>query len=137
MILIKKLWFPLVTIAIFASIILGYSKYSERERLKQELNLDGIFINVKGVKISTEETNYFESKPYKRIKIEIPSLSSELDDKTTGSSNDKEIPNQIIDREKFDKSFIEWLKSIYDNKIAKKYTKRIEIWYRDIKIIDD
>lgn len=137
MILIKKLWSPLVTIAIFASIILGYSKYSERERLKQELNLDGIFINVKGVKISTEETNYFESKPYKRIKIEIPSLSSELDDKTTGSSNDKEIPNQIIDREKFDKSFIEWLKSIYDNKIAKKYTKRIEIWYRDIKIIDD
>ena len=137
MILIKKLWFPLVTIAIFASIILGYSKYSERERLKQELNLYGIFINVKGVKISTEETNYFESKPYKRIKIEIPSLSSELDDKTTGSSNDKEIPNQIIDREKFDKSFIEWLKSIYDNKIAKKYTKRIEIWYRDIKIIDD
>ena len=137
MILIKKLWFPLVTIAIFASIILGYSKYSERERLKQELNLDGIFINVKGVKISTEETNYFESKPYKRIKIEIPSLSSELDDKTTGSSNDKEIPNQIIDREKFDKSFIEWLKSIYDNKIAKKYTKRIEIWYLDIKIIDD
>ncbi len=32
---------------------------TERERPKQELNLDGIFINVKGVKISTEETNYF------------------------------------------------------------------------------
>ena len=47
------------------------------------------------------------------------------------------MPNQIIDREKFDKSFIAWLKSIYDKKVAKKYTKRIEIWYRDIKIIDD
>lgn len=137
MILIKKLWFPLVIIAIFASIFLGYSKYSERELLKQELNLDGIFINVKGVKISAEETNYFESKPYKRIKIEIPSLSSELDDQTTSNSKNKEMPNQIIDREKFDKSFIAWLKSIYDKKVAKKYTKRIEIWYRDIKIIDD
>ena len=137
MILVKKFWFPLVVIAIFSSIFLGYVKYSERELLKQEINLNGIFINVKGVKISAEETNYFERKPYKKIKIWIPSLSSQLDDQTSNSTKDKDIPNQIIDREKFDKNFVKWLKSIYDKKIAKKYTKKIEILYRDIKVVDE
>ena len=136
MILVKKYCFPLTVIALFISIFLGYNKYSERQLLKQSLNLDGIFINVKDVKISTEETNYFESKPYKKIKIEIPSLSSQLDDQTSSNSNNKGTPNQIINREKFDKNFVDWLKSIYDEKIAKRYTKRIEIWYRDIKVVD-
>ena len=40
MILVKKFWFPLVVIAIFSSIFLGYVKYSERELLKQEINLN-------------------------------------------------------------------------------------------------
>ena len=101
MILVKKYWFPLTVIALFISIFLGYNKYSERQLLKQSLNLDGISINVKDVKISTEETNYFESKPYKKIKIEIPSLSSQLDDQTSANSNKKGTPNQIINREKF------------------------------------
>ncbi|UGQ07862.1 hypothetical protein [Streptococcus anginosus] len=136
MILVKKYWFPLTVIALFISIFLGYNKYSERQLLKQSLNLDGIFINVKDVKISTEETNYFESKPYKKIKIEIPSLSSQLDDQMSANSNKKGTPNQIINREKFDKNFVAWLKSIYNEKIAKRYTKRIEIWYRDIKVVD-
>ena len=136
MILVKKYWFPLTVIALFISIFLGYNKYSERQLLKQSLNLDGIFINVKDVKISTEETNYFESKPYKKIKIEIPSLSSQLDDQMSANSNKKRTPNQIINREKFDKNFVAWLKSIYNEKIAKIYTKKIEIWYRDIKVVD-
>ena len=136
MILVKKYWFPLTVVALFISIFLGYNKYSERQLLKQSLNLDGIFINVKDVKISTEETNYFESKPYKKIKIEIPSLSSQLDDQMSANSNKKGTPNQIINREKFDKNFVAWLKSIYNEKIAKRYTKRIEIWYRDIKVVD-
>ena len=136
MILVKKFCFPLIVTALFISIFLGYNKYSERQLLKQDLNLDGIFINVKGVEISTEETNYFESKPYKKIKIEIPSLSSQLDDQTSSNSNNKGTPNQIINREKFDKNFVDWLKSIYDEKIAKRYTKKIEIWYRDIKVVD-
>ncbi|SUN80234.1 Uncharacterised protein [Streptococcus milleri] len=136
MILVKKYWFPLTVIALFISIFLGYNKYSERQLLKQSLNLDGIFINVKDVKISTEETNYFESKPYKKIKIEIPSLSSQLDDQMSANSNKKGTPNQIINREKFDKNFVAWLKSIYNEKIAKIYTKKIEIWYRDIKVVD-
>lgn len=136
MILVKKYWFPLTVVALFISIFLGYNKYSERQLLKQSLNLDGIFINVKDVKISTEETNYFESKPYKKIKIEIPSLSSQLDDQMSANSNKKGTPNQIINREKFDKNFVAWLKSIYNEKIAKIYTKKIEIWYRDIKVVD-
>lgn len=136
MILVKKYWFPLTVTALFISIFLGYNKYSERQLLKQNLNLDGIFINVKDVKISTEETNYFESKPYKKIKIEIPSLSSQLDDQTSANSNKKGTPNPIINREKFDKNFVAWLKSIYNEKIAKIYTKKIEIWYRDIKVVD-
>lgn len=136
MILVKKYWFPLTVVALFISIFLGYNKYSERELLKQDLNLDGVFVNIKDVKISTEEINYFESKPYKKIKIEIPSLSSQLDDRTSENSNNKGIPNQIIDREKFDKNFVDWLKLIYDKKIAEKYTKKIEIWYRDIKVVD-
>ena len=136
MILVKKYWFPLTVIALFISIFLGYNKYSERQLLKKSLNLDGIFINVKDVKISTEETNYFESKPYKKIKIEIPSLSSQLDDQMSANSNKKGTPNQIINREKFDKNFVAWLKSIYNEKIAKIYTKKIEIWYRDIKVVD-
>ena len=136
MILVKKYCFPLIVTALFISIFLGYNKYSERQLLKQDLNLDGIFVNVKGVEISTEETNYFESKPYEKIKIEIPSLSSQLDDQTSSNSNNKGTPNQIINREKFDKNFVDWLKSIYDEKIAKRYTKRIEIWYRDIKVVD-
>ena len=126
MILVKKFCFPLIVTALFISIFLGYNKYSERQLLKQDLNLDGIFINVKGVEISTEETNYFESKPYKKIKIEIPSLSSQLDDQTSSNSNNKGTPNQIITREKFDKNFVDQLK----------YTKKIEIWYRDIKVVD-
>lgn len=134
MILVKKYWFPLTVVALFISIFLGYNKYSERELLKQDLNLDGVFVNIKDVKISTEETNYFESKPYKKIKIEIPSLSSQLDDRTSENSNNKGIANQIIDREKFDKNFVDWLKLIYDKKIAEKYTKKIEILYRDIKV---
>ena len=136
MILVKKYWFPLTVVALFISIFLGYNKYSDRQLLKQSLNLDGIFINVKDVKISTEETNYFESKPYKKIKIEIPSLSSQLDDQMSANSNKKGTPNQIINREKFDKNFVAWLKSIYNEKIAKIYTKKIEIWYRDIKVVD-
>lgn len=136
MILVKKYWFPLTVVALFISIFLGYNKYSERQLLKQSLNLDGIFINVKDVKISTEETNYFESKPYKKIKIEIPSLSSQLDDQMSANSNKKGTPNQIINREKFDKNFVAWLKSIHNEKIAKIYTKKIEIWYRDIKVVD-
>lgn len=126
MILVKKFCFPLIVTALFISIFLGYNKYSERQLLKQDLNLDGIFINVKGVEISTEETNYFESKPYKKIKIEIPSLSSQLDDQTSSNSNNKGTPNQIINREKFDKNFVDWLKSIYDEKIAKRYTKKLK-----------
>ncbi|MCY7017033.1 hypothetical protein MK366_05180 [Streptococcus sanguinis] len=137
MILVKKYWFPLTVVALFISIFLGYNKYSERELLKQDLNLDGVFVNIKDVKISTEETNYFESKPYKKIKIEIPSLSSQLDDRTSENSNNKGIANQIIDREKFDKNFVDWLKLIYDKKIAEKYTKKIEILYRDIKVVDE
>ncbi len=137
MILVKKYCFPLIVTALFISIFLGYNKYSERQLLKQDLNLDGIFINVKGVEISTEETNYFESKPYKKIKIEIPSLSSQLDDQTSSNSNNKGTPNQIINREKFDKNFVDWLKLIYDKKIAEKYTKKIEILYRDIKVVDE
>ena len=137
MILVKKFCFPLIVTALFISIFLGYNKYSERQLLKQDLNLDGIFINVKGVEISTEETNYFESKPYKKIKIEIPSLSSQLDDQTSSNSNNKGTPNQIINREKFDKNFVDWLKLIYDKKIAEKYTKKIEILYRDIKVVDE
>ncbi|EGJ44649.1 hypothetical protein [Streptococcus sanguinis] len=137
MILVKKFCFPLIVTALFISIFLGYNKYSERQLLKQDLNLDGIFINVKGVEISTEETNYFESKPYKKIKIEIPSLSSQLDDQTSSNSNNKGTPNQIINREKFDKNFVDWLKSIYDEKNCKKdIQKKIEIWYRDIKVVD-
>ena len=119
MILVKKFCFPLIVTALFISIFLGYNKYSERQLLKQDLNLNGIFINVKGVEISTEETNYFESKPYKKIKIEIPSLSSQLDDQTSSNSNNKGTPNQIINREKFDKNFVDWFN-----------------WYRDIKVVD-
>ena len=137
MILVKKYWFPLTVVALFISIFLGYNKYSERELLKQDLNLDGVFVNIKDVKISTEETNCFESKRYKKIKIEIPSLSSQLDDRTSENSNNKGIANQIIDREKFDKNFVDWLKLIYDKKIAEKYTKKIEILYRDIKVVDE
>lgn len=137
MILVKKYWFPLTVVALFISIFLGYNKYSERELLKRDLNLDGVFVNIKDVKISTEETNYFEKKPYKKIKIEIPSLSSQLDDQTSDNSNNKGMSNQIINREKFDKNFVNWLKSIYDKKIAEKYTKKIEIWYRDIKVVDE
>lgn len=126
MILVKKFCFPLIVTALFISIFLGYNKYSERQLLKQDLNLDGIFINVKGVEISTEETNYFESKPYKKIKIEIPSLSSQLDDQTSSNSNNKGTPNQIINREKFDKNFVDWLKSIYDEKLQKDIQKKLK-----------
>lgn len=134
---LKIALFLFFIVLFFLSLILGYKKYSDRETLKRELNLDGLFVNVKDVKIVTTEASYFEEKPYSKIEITIPSLSSNLDDQIKSDSNAKETPNQIINRERFDDEFIKWLKSVYDKKEAKRYTKKIKIWYRDIKVIDE
>lgn len=125
--------FVVVVIGVALSAILGYREYSRKELMKQELNLDGLFINIKGVNVKTVSSNLFSEKPYKSIVIKIPSIASEGDD-ATKEGGDK--TNQIIDREKLNKGFESWLKNIFNSDFAKTYTDDIEVWYRDHKIID-
>ena len=64
----------------------------------------------------------------------IPSLASENDDATSDKSQNV---NKIIDREDLGNGFTRWLKKVFSSDEARKYTNRIEIWYRDEKIIDE
>lgn len=118
---------------IFFSIYQGYQVFSTKERMRQELNLDGLFINIKGVEVTTEAADLFSEKPYKSITIKIPSIASVGDD-TTDPNATQQI-NRIIDREKLDTGFTTWLIEIFDEKVAKEYTDKIDVWYRDDKII--
>lgn len=119
--------------ALLCSVGFGYLKFIRQEELRQELNLDGLFVNVQGVDIKTE-VDYWGNKPYKNIRIKIPSLASKGDDATKESDNKV---NQIINREELDKGVTKWLKNIFNKKEAKRYTKHIEVWYRDDKIVDE
>lgn len=125
-------------LVVILSVGFGYHRYYQRNLMKQELNLDGIFINVRGVNVKTTEANYFGTKPsnrpYDKIVIMIPSLASENDDATSDKSQNV---NKIIDREDLGNGFTRWLKKVFSSDEARKYTNRIEIWYRDEKIIDE
>lgn len=126
--------FVVIVIAIIFSAILGYHKYSQRELMKQELNLDGLFVNIKGVEVKTIDGGFFSEKPYEKIVIKIPSIASVGDD---ARKEGQDKINQIIDREKLGKGFENWLRHIFNITIAKNYTDKIEIWYRDNKVIDE
>lgn len=130
----KTKLFVVFVIAIAISAVLGFRQYRQREIMKQELNLDGLFVNIKGVDISTSSARFSSKKPYASIKIKIPSIASTGDDAI--KENDNEI-NQIIDREKLGKDFENWLKVTFNSSVAKNYTEHIEVWYRDNKIIDE
>lgn len=125
--------FVLIVIGFAASAFLGYREYSQKEIMKQELNLNGLFINIKGVEIDTTNGEFFSEKPYKDITIKIPSIASTGDDAT--KENDDQV-NQILDREKLDKGFSTWLVNTFDQDFASIYTDKVQVWYRDHKIID-
>jgi hypothetical protein len=123
----------LVVIASLAiAIIIGYSDYSRKEGLKQDLDLNGFFVNIQGVKIDTTPSGMFSDKAYDKIVIKIPSIASVNDDQT--ESGEKKV-NQIIDRKKLGDGFKDWLVYVFNPKVAEYYTNHIEIWYRDEKII--
>lgn len=129
----KKNIYWVIIISLIGSGIFGFQQFSKKEKLKQELNLDGLFVNVKDIKIDTKESSIFDKKPYENITIKIPSLASENDD----SLIDGKKVNKIIDREKFDEKFTLWLKHIFRKDVARKYTNNITIWYRDQKIVNE
>lgn len=121
-------------IAILGSFFAGYYSFSKKQQVKQELNLDGLFVNIKDVEIETEGSGFFSDKPYSTITIKIPSIASQLDDQLDGNTKNR---TELIDREKLDASFTEWLKKTFSAKEAKKYTDKIVVWYRDDKIVDE
>ena len=129
----RILFVIIVFLAILLSLGLGYQKFYAQEVLRQELNLDGLFVNIQGVEIKTEG-NVWGEKPYKEIRIKIPSLASKGDD--TLKEGDSKI-NQIINREALDEGVTKWLKNVFNKKEAKKYSVHIEVWYRDDKIVDE
>jgi hypothetical protein len=130
----KTKLFVILVVALAVSAVLGYRQFSQKEIMKQELNLNGLFVNIKGVETKTTSSDFFSDKPYDTIVIKIPSIASTGDDATT--EKDAKDVNQIIDREKLDKGFIAWLKSVFDDNVAKHYANHIEVWYRDDKIIN-
>lgn len=129
----KKVIVRMVIIALFCSIGFGYYKFIRKEELRQELNLEGLFVNVQGIDVKTE-ADYWGEKPYKTIRIKIPSFASKGDDATKESDNKV---NQIINREELDKGVTKWLKNVFNRKETKRYTNHIEVWYRDDKIVDE
>ncbi|WP_273451521.1 hypothetical protein [Streptococcus ferus] len=131
---LKKYLVIMSALVVILSVGFGYHRYYQRNLMKQELNLDGIFINVRGVNVKTNEANYLSDRPYDKIVIMIPSLASENDDATSDKSQNV---NKVIDREDLGYGFTRWLKKVFSSDEARKYTKRIEIWYRDEKIIDE
>ncbi|SKA03759.1 hypothetical protein SAMN02745116_02210 [Pilibacter termitis] len=130
----RSKFFVLIVIALVASAVLGYGRFSKIEAKKQALNLDGLFVNIQGVDVKTVNSGFFSDKPYEKITIKIPSLASKGDDATKEGA---EKVNQIIDREKLGEGFTKWLKTIFNSKTARQYTDDIEVWYRDDKIIDE
>ncbi|MFZ2347572.1 MAG: hypothetical protein WAX09_04120 [Lactococcus chungangensis] len=50
----RILFVIIVFLAILLSLGLGYQKFYAQEVLRQELNLDGLFVNIQGVEIKTE-----------------------------------------------------------------------------------
>lgn len=127
----KKILLWITTISLLGSIFLGFWQFSKKETMKRDLNLDGLFVNIKGVDVKTENSSIFDEKPYDKIVIKIPSLASENDD----SLIDGKKVNKLIDRENFDKYFKTWLKHIFSKETARKYANQIVVYYRDDKII--
>lgn len=123
--------------AIIISAVFGFQRFRSKEIMKQELNLDGLFVNIQGVDIKTSESNPFDTKPYDKIVVKIPSISSKNDDITDEKEAKEAEVNQVINREKLDQGFTNWLKKVYNEKIGSTYTNEIEIWYRDYKVIDE
>lgn len=128
----RKNGIRMLIIALLLSVLFGYFKFIRQEELRQELNLDGLFVNVQGLDVKTE-ADYWGDKPYKNIVIKIPSLASKGDD-ATKETNDS--VNKIVNREELGKGVVKWLKNVYNGQEAKRFTKHIEVWYRDDKIID-
>ena len=58
----RILFVIIVFLAILLSLGLGYQKFYAQEVLRQELNLDGLFVNIQGVEIKTEG-NVWGEKP--------------------------------------------------------------------------
>lgn len=122
-----------ILLAFIASVFIGFHQFSKKEELKRELNLQGLFMNVKGVEVKTENAIFYDEKPYKSIVIKIPSLASEYDD----SVSDSKLVNKIINREQFDEHFVQWLEHTFKKEVASKYTSHIEVWYRDRRVINE
>lgn len=135
---IKKNWKLVLAVslivALMGSVAVGFQRFRQLEIMKQELNLDGLFINIKGVEVKTKDSGFFSEKPYEKIVIKIPSIASEGDDATKEGQNQV---NQILDREKLGDGFASWLTNTFNSDVAKNYTDSIEVWYRDNKIIDE
>lgn len=129
----KKLLFPLIILSVLYSGFIGYHRY----QLKKELQLDGLFMNLRGqgqgVQIDTEPAGPLSLKLYKKLVIKIPSLASEGDDANKKNAD----VNKIIDREKFGKGYTDWLRATFDSEFASKYTDTIIIYYRDDIIIEE
>lgn len=135
---VHTLLIALLVITILGVVVsgsVGYKNYADKEAMKQELNLDGLFVNIKGVSTKTINSDSSSAKPYDTIVIKIPSIASSGDDAT--AEKDVKNINQIIDREKLDIGFTKWLKSVFDKKVVGNYTDHIEVWYRDAKIINE
>lgn len=130
----KSLVFFFLWIAILGSFFAGYYSFSKKQQMKHELNLDGLFVNIKDVEIETDGPGFLSDKPYSTITIKIPSIASQLDDQLGGGSKNR---NELLNREKLDASFTEWLKKTFSATEAKKYTDKIVVWYRDDKIVDE
>ncbi|MCM6930455.1 hypothetical protein [Enterococcus italicus] len=131
----KKFGIYFVSLFCILSVVFGYINFRNQEIMKQELNLDGLFMNIKNVKIDTTESGFGSKKPYDAIVIKIPSIASQFDDQIKeGFDSEK---NEIINRESLDASFTKWLEETFSTTQAKKYTNKIEVWYRDIKIVDE
>lgn len=131
----RKKWIYILFLVVGLLIIwLGYQDYHQKSVLRKELNLEGLFTNIKDVEIETDGPGFFSDKPYSAITIKIPSVASQMDDQLGGGSKNR---NELLDREKLDASITEWLKKTFSAKEAKKYTDKITVWYRDDKIVDE
>ncbi|MCR8967544.1 hypothetical protein [Streptococcus zalophi] len=132
----NKIILGLVILSIILGFLLGINRFYTKEKMKQELQLNSLFLNIEGLKVTTDNSSIWSNKPYKKIVIKIPSIASKNDDATNQKEAANKV-NKVIDREKLDEGFANWIEKIFNKKETQQYTDEIEIWYRDNKIISE
>ena len=124
--------------AVFLLLFAAYSTYRDfqiKSQIYKELEINGLFINILNSGGTVKLDSRLSGNRLKSIEIKIPSIASKNDD----SKNPKKVKevNKIIDREKLDEGMKKWLQDAFNEKVAKKYTRKITVWYRDERIIDE